>query len=310
MPRRLPPLLVALAVAGGCVSSARAEDARPTTLTPEAAAHKARGDEAMQAGNNRDALAAYRLALQTSADPALSFNVGRAHFGLGHYAEALRWFEAFERDASDEVKARAPGLVALREDLLKRTGHIAVNGPAGASVFVRGESWGLLPIATPPRVDAGDAVVDVVHPSFLPFRSTVTVPSGSAIVLDVTLQPRATRGSLSVSAKPSSGHIVIDGRTIASGLAEMTLDAGTHVIALSADGYEDAEHRIELHAGEQRRLDVVLEPKRSVLTRWWFWASAGVVAVGAVTTVYVLSTEKNVREGDISPGKLPAVLSF
>ncbi len=78
-------------------------------------------------------------------------------------------------------------LALCREHL----GDLVVTGPAGAEVFVAGQSVGILPAV--PALRAVEATVEVTAtaPGSEPFKQTVTVHAGRRVSVNVTMSPVA-----------------------------------------------------------------------------------------------------------------------
>ncbi len=135
-------------------------------------------------------------------------------------------------------------------------------------------------------------------------------------------------GTLRVERHPTNARIALDGEPVSG--HEVIVEPGSHRLAVTADGFERHEQSIQLHAGEQRKVDVVLErnaveaaaPERSalsakaaaraapapapqplaagaplrddesssVVTSWWFWTAVGVAVAGGVATAVVLTS--------------------
>jgi len=123
---------------------------------------------------------------------------------------------------------------------------------------------------------------------------------------------RSSLGTLNLTLSPPNAIARIDDRRTAG--RTLSLDPGDHALEVRADGYRLHEQRFSLERGQELSLRVDLTPelsaradlpapqpapatslaagrdspdeKGSVLERWWFWTTVGVVvAVGVVTVV-------------------------
>jgi hypothetical protein len=57
---------------------------------------------------------------------------------------------------------------------------------------------------------------------------------------------------------------------------------------------------------ESRRIDVQLSPENTpLLSRWWFWAGASVLAVGAAAAIVAVSVERSPAQGSLGTFRVP-----
>jgi tetratricopeptide (TPR) repeat protein len=95
---------------------------------------------------------------------------------------------------------------------------------------------------------------------------------------------------------------------------EVSLNEGRAQIEIFSEGYQPYQKEYTLLGGSSLEIEVQLTQRTpvaslvkkgppadtrstSVLSRWWFWAGAGVLLVGGATAVYALSTEKAPHQG-------------
>jgi hypothetical protein len=194
-------LLLLLGVLPGTAHEAHAQPA-----DRKASELKRQGDEAIEALRYVDALSAYSAAYAISNDPALLYNMGRAHEALGHYPEALDQLEAFEGRATADLRARVPNLSARIADLKKRIGKLMVRANvAGARVLVERKVIGVLPFAAPVRINAGAFVLEVTAEGYEPFSREVTLEGGGEAVVDVHLTSKARPAAVAATTAPATG---------------------------------------------------------------------------------------------------------
>jgi len=278
---------------------------------PLAISLKAQGDEAMQSLRYQDALDAYERATEIEPHPVLLFNRGRALQALHRYAEALAHFEAFERQASPDLRAKAGKLDELMERLRDQIATLNIQcNVRGATVLVRGQKVGETPIEHPVRVNAGEANLTVLANGYRKYSVPLELEGRSTQRLEVRLQPIDDRGTLIVNSPISGATARVDGRFLGTVPAEIALPRGSHRVAVEHPDYQTTSTTVELHSGERRHVNVNLEAKPGLLSKWWFWAGAGVLVAGGVTLAVVLSTEKDNSSGDIPPGVISAPLTF
>lgn len=286
-----------------------APKAKPAPMADDpATVLKKAGDQAMLELRYEDALEAYGKSYGLQANPALHYNRGRALEALGRYSDALEAYEAFDSQASPELKAKVPGLADHVRDVRKRvaTLTVKVNLP-GARVLLRNVALGSSPFPAPVRVTAGKATLEVSLDGYLPFKKEVDLPGGDSLTVDVVLVTKDTGGTLVVNSLPAAA-VALDGVAAGTTPLEAPVVAGSHTITLSAKGYVTRTTTVVVAEGERKKLDLGLDKESSVLSKWWFWTSVGVVVVGAAVLTYGLTTERDAGKGDIDPGRVSAPL--
>jgi hypothetical protein len=141
-----------------------------------------------------------------------------------------------------------------------------------------------------------------------------------------TVLARLAMGTARVDVSPPNAAVRVDGQEVPAGrLARVRLPAGAHLVAVSAEGFEEAEREVTVAAGQVAEVSVELRPepaaepppevvpppvdvpddaeptgtgRRGVHQRWWFWTIIGAVVVGGVATGLALG----LRDDDEVPG--------
>ncbi len=312
-PRRLGSLLLlvvclahsqaALVYAQGNAPSAEAQ-ARAAEL-------KRRGDAAMDSIHFSEAVDAYAQAYAITKDPALLYNRGRALEALGDFPGALDALEKFDAAASADLKTRVPKLAELLMDLRARVSSLRLTcNVAGARVLVREKIVGLTPLADALRVTQGTATIEVTADGYLPYRNTVTLPSGGALVLDVTLTRGAKTSVLVLRSSVPGTIATVDGKVVGNPPVEVQVEPGSHKIGARAEGHADLETLAVVAQGDQKEIDLQLKPKGGITTKWWFWTGLGVVVAGGAAVSAALLIERKPSSGDLSPGTVSAPIRF
>lgn len=109
-----------------------------------------------------EALAAFEAAYGFNPEPNLLINIGRAHFRLGHYREALDYYQRFQSKspgADESVRTRVEQYIAEAKKALDSAAPSPAPGAAPAAV---------------------SPVVSSVSPSVSPLVSSGSPPSGGA----------------------------------------------------------------------------------------------------------------------------------
>jgi hypothetical protein len=76
----------------------------------------------------------------------------------------------------------------------EHVGDLVITGPAGAEVFVAGESVGTLPAVPALRIVEGTVEVTATAPGSEPFKRSVTVHAAKRTALNVTMAPQLVPG--------------------------------------------------------------------------------------------------------------------
>lgn len=287
---------------------ARAQATAPAAPSPDdpAALAKANGDKLMLSGQPALALAAYAEAYALRKDPALLYNRGRAYEALGDYPAALDQLEAFEKDATPELRARVPGLPQLLSDVRRRVSNLTiVCDVPGATVRIRDRTLGVTPMPQL-RLVAGQATLEITKDGYFPVTRTLELPGAGVAQVDIKLASKATSAPVRIGSPVGGARVRIDGELRGNVPVEIMLPAGSHRVELDHAGYEPVQSSFVVTAGEPKTLDFPLQRSFSLTREWWFWTGLGVVVVGAGVGSYVaLTTEKDPGSGTLgSPGRI------
>jgi len=258
----------------------------------------------MEAFRYADAVAAYGDAYAITHDPALLYNMGRALQALGHYPEALDKLEAFDTDASADLKARVPRLAQLLAELRQRVTTVTIRtNVAGARILVRNTVVGKSPLAGPVRLIAGPADIEVEADGYFTGKRSLQLPGGSAVDVGIDLFSRDTTGVLSVRTSLTGAEVFVDDKRIGIAPIDTNVPRGTHRVVVRRADYQPYETSVVVAAGGSKTITATLE-SGSIVTRWWFWGGVGaVVATGIVVTIAAVS-ERSPDSGTIAPGQL------
>lgn len=271
----------------------------------DAAALKAKGDEAMLGLKYEEALRHYERAYETSKDPALLYNQGRALAALTRLPEALAMFEAFNREAPATLKAKVPDLAAFMDEIRSKIAILTVHvRQPGATVRLGDVVLGAAPLDKR-QVNAGAAKIVITAEGFEPLEKLVELPGAKETALDFALVPKDKRGTLVVRSV-AGASVTIDGAPAGDVPSEVRLAPGPHEITLEHPDYYTATSKVVLAVGERKVVDVPLEVEPAAYETWWFWTILGGVAAGgaAVGIGVALTTERGNDEGSIPPGSI------
>ena len=299
--------LAALMSATSMPRAAQAQEGPPASTNPDE--DKRRGDEAMIALRYEEALAHYRRAYESTKNPALLYNMGRAYEGLAEFPKALEALEEFVDKASPELKARVPKLDDLVNDVRNHVATMILSSSvAGAEIRLGNKVLGTTkPGQTIFRVNAGAQTLSVSHKDYFPFERGVALAAGKIETVDVILASRTEGALLRITSPVSGAAVTIDGKAMGNVPAEAPAKPGQHRIALRRDGYDPAETSVVVVAGENKEVSIPMAVHETITGKWWFWTTIGVVVVAGGIIAYVAATtEKDPSAGTIAPGTVRA----
>lgn len=274
---RVAVMAALLVTACGGSAGAQASPRAAAKASADAAEKKKAGDDAFRALQYAEALRAYDQAYALVPNPALHYNRGRTLEALERYPEAVDALEAFEREASPALRARASAVSEHIQQLKKRVAAVRfIVKPEGARIRVRDVVVGTSPLTSAVRVAAGKARIEVEADGFLSYSEPYGLPGDAETTLTITLSPTA------------SGRAPIASR--APDPAGAAGESAARAWATPASG-----------PSEEPR------PSASLFSRWWFWTAASAVVVGAAAVTYVVTRpSEERRQGDV--GQLTAPL--
>jgi hypothetical protein len=140
--------------------------------------------------------------------------------------------------------------------------------------------------AVPPNsfvsVEPGPHVIRVTAPGYLPAEKKVTAIPASSDMVDIELQPKPARVSVTTE---RGARIIVDGREL--GIAPLAIDLapGKHLMTVAHDGRELAGRDLAVTRGQELAVDVPLVTTRRRRLVPWFVGGAGAAALLSATSV-------------------------
>jgi hypothetical protein len=278
-------------------ASAAADDAA------SAAALKQQGDAAMDALHYTEALDSYSKAYEATHNPALLYNMGRAHEALGSYPEALEDLTSFQQRAPADLLAKVPGLAARIADVRARVSTVSIEtSVAGAHVLLGKKEVGVTPLG-PIKTNAGHAELEVIAEGYRPFRTELDLVGGSETKVEARLLTKSTTGVLAIRS-PAGATVELDGKPAGTVPIEIVVPAGSHPLVVGKSGYKTTRTSVVVAVDETKSVSIPLEPATSVTSSWWFWTGIGAVVLAGVATTFALTTERGADRGTYPPGRV------
>lgn len=269
------------------------------------------GNAAMQSGRSAEALELYTKAYAADPDPALLYNLGRAHQALADYPKALAFLERFDKEADSQLKDRVAGLDKLISEIRARVSHITIRANVkGAVVRLNDKRLGTTPFPEPVAVNAGASKLEVTAEGHLTHKQDLTLEGGKPLVVNVTLDSKQTHGVLLVRSSEPAVRVSVNGRFHGMVPLDVRLPAGQHKLELRKDGFESVVTSAVIEAGKQRSMTFDMEAEAKLYERWWFWTGVGFVAAGVAAAIIIQGKERDPDVGTIPPGQISGGLSF
>lgn len=274
---------------------------------------KEQGNAEMDALHYDKALEKFEQALTRAKDPtlraSLTYNKGRTLQAMGNYPLALEQFEAFDKDAPADLKAKVVGFGPLLDDVRNRVAQLSVRcSVAGAEIRVGERVVGTCSEGTTlVRVNAGKVHLEVRKDGYFPFAKDLELRGREAVVVPAMLLSTNTMGSLHIESV--SGAIArVDGKDLGVVPVDTAVEPGNHVVELSKSGFETTKKSVLIAIGERKVLKVDELATPPVTSKAWFWVTVGtaVAVIGATvfTVIYATNKEQPPDKGTIAPGNV------
>ena len=204
----------------------------------------------------------------------------------------------------------------------RRTGFIRiVSSTTGASVTVDGQEVGVVPIADPIEVRAGEHALQISKRGYTSYNEEVRVRAGQTRDIEIDLLPLS--GFLRVRAEQGEVRVFVDGNFIGNAPLEYDLPPGAHSIKASKPGFRDFMRSVTAEAGAEIEIDATLEalpadenpyvrrpppPARWYEKSWvWITVGAAVVVVTAATVGALIVTSEESQIDTFCGGPPPCV---
>lgn len=242
------------------------------------------GATAYAAGEYLAAIQAFETAYELTPLPPIAFSLAQSHrrqyFASRDRAHLDKAVALFRRYV-DEVRSggrRADALDALSqlEPLAALAGAAAAPGAQrggarptrllitaeapGAQLSLDGSAPASSPLIR--EVAAGPHRIAASAPGFFPLEREVTAVAGELVPTSLALRERPSKVEVSA---PADAEIYLDGAFASRGgdRVALTSSSGSHQLLVARTGHRLSSQTIELRAGEDRRIQVTLEPTRT-----------------------------------------------
>lgn len=190
----------------------------------------------------RDAIAEYEEAYRLAPHPDVLYNLAGVYERLAERRSAAEHYRRYlddKPDAADRKKVERK-IAELRD----RPSRVTVTTePAGAIVIIDGERRGPAPIEL--NLGAGTHQLVAEHAG-ANVRRTVALEYGEP--LTIVLPVVVARGTLVVTSNVVGAQVMVDGAEVGTAPWTGALDAGRHVVVVTAAGYTTVERTVDVPA--------------------------------------------------------------
>ncbi len=271
---------------------------------------KENGDALFRSRKYVEALAVYDQSYALRENPRVLYNKARALEALGRFGEAYETLLRFRGTSDQALRKSVPGLDGLIGELREKVSEVRIQvNVEGAEIILGDRIVGVSPLEETLLVNAGKTTLRVEKEGFFEHQREVMLRGGGTASFEVSLESNVERAKLEVRSAIPRTRIFVDDAQVGLAPTEVVLAVGEHEVRARTDGHSDATRRVVLEAGEHRivQLDPLSESS-ALYEKWWFWTGVGVVAAGAVTTVFLLNSGDDPTTGDFSPSSISAPL--
>ena len=151
---------------------------QPAPSLADAKKHYGEGEKKFKAGDYAGALPEFKAADDIKSTPNSQRYIGLCHDNLGHYADAVTWYEKFltavpdkMKKEGDEVKTRVGQIKAMPARI-----HLETT-PPGAAILADGKAMGTTP--TDVELTPGKHILHIELAGYLPIDKDVDVTYGA-----------------------------------------------------------------------------------------------------------------------------------
>lgn len=240
-----------------------------------------------------EALASFQQSLALVERPSTVLNIATALQRLGRARECVaavdRYLVISDPVADAESRARA---TTLRQAMTASLAYLSLALlPADAQVSING-NLAAIDAGTPLELDPGTYAFVVEREGYLTTRFTLDLSPGASTSRAVSLTQRPLDPAvLEVATQVVGARIQVDGDIVGTDEIEMEVVPGSHVVRVTADGWEPFERTLAIEAGTRGRVDAQLARPgtcQSLECEPAFWIVGGILLAGAAATAIAL----------------------
>lgn len=260
------------------------------TLQGDAKANYDLGITLYKVGDHANAYTRFKQAYDEAKEPRLLWNMAACQKWLRHYSQVQTLVNSYVKDGGEQGLLSEQDFREARElltvvDSLVGPLKIQISEP-GASVAVDGIVVATTPLDGPLSVDMGTRHIKISKPEFKDFEADVNVTSGKEAILKVNLIKITHEGRISVRTSEKTSIIAVDGKKIGSYEFFGAVPVGSHLLRVTAPGFEPFQADFALTEGGMRTFEVTLKAEKKPIPLW-VWIGGGVLLAGGLAAASV-----------------------
>ncbi len=211
-------------------------------------------------GDWAGALAEFLAAYKAKPHYSVLYNIAQCHAMLEQNAEAMDTYEKYMEEGADFMSADRRELVLSEIERLEGLlSPVTLDvKPEGAFVMVDGKVVGKAPIGEVVWLDPGEHAFMVQKDGWKTISRTHLLKRGESVTLDFALEEVKTPGKIAVDSKVAGAVVAVDGIEVGPAPWKGEVEAGTHVVKVTAPGGKTDSTEVEVGNGET--VKIVLDP--------------------------------------------------
>jgi hypothetical protein len=276
----------------------------------DARRHFEQGVALFNDGNFTAALSEFEQVYRLHPQAAVFYNIGITQKALFRYADAIASLQRYldeTKTIAPEQRIEADNLINGMKALLAPVTITVV--PDKAAILIDGRPAGLSPLDQPLQVAAGLHRIEVTADGYEAQKGELMITAGVPLVRRFELKPIPKTGTVRINASVPRATISVDGKPRGYAPLEIELDAGGHLIEVTAPNYEPRRDELVIAAGQTRdvamTLTKIVRPSKPWYGKWYVWTGIGAVVLGgtgACALAGCFDTTQAPLEGTLSPG--------
>ena len=188
------------------------------------------------------------------------FNLANCYKAVQRYTDALNVLARLRRQFADKLKPEIKEVADRQEQEIRSlVARLTIRTvPADTKVKVDGRELGTGPALGPVMLGPGDHEIEASRPGYRDLRRSVQLVSGAEITEAFNLV--AEPGHVALRTNVEGASVMVDGKEVGKTplASALPLTVGRHVLTVERSGYESAERPVDVTAGAQQDLEILL----------------------------------------------------
>jgi hypothetical protein len=251
-PRVIGGLVFCIALLAGVARAGAAEPEPDAKAVREAKEHYARGMHFFENGANAGALAEFERAQELAPSRLLLYQIALVYVAMDKPVDALESLDEVLSDPGSLKPEYVAQAKAAKEEQQRRVGELDVKVNVPAAIDIDGARAGEAPLQAPLPVAAGEHIVAVVAPGYIPSRLPVTVAAQGRAELTFMLQPtEAKLAHVTVHSPLPGAEVRVDDELVGKTpiVEQVAVLPGKHIFEIQRPGYMSVRRVVNLANG-------------------------------------------------------------